>query len=37
MNSRVTSQSIIPLERISQTILLIRGQKVMIDADLADL
>lgn len=31
------SNSIIPLERIEQKILLIRGQKVMLDRDLAEL
>lgn len=31
------SGSIIPSERIERSILLIRGQKVMLDADLADL
>jgi hypothetical protein len=33
----VTSSSTIPPERIERHILLIRGQKVMLDADLADL
>lgn len=32
-----SKQSIIPMERIEQRILLIRGQKVMLDADLAEL
>lgn len=31
------SQSIIPMERIQRAILLIRGQKVLLDSDLADL
>ena len=31
------AQQIIPVERIERTILLIRGQKVMLDADLAEL
>jgi hypothetical protein len=31
------SQSIIPAERIDRAILLIRGQKVMLDATLAQL
>jgi hypothetical protein len=31
------SDSLIPAERIEQSILLIRGQKVMLDADLAAL
>jgi hypothetical protein len=30
-------QSLIPIERIERAILLIRGQKVMLDADLAAL
>ena len=30
-------QSLIPAERIEKSILLIRGQKVMLDRDLADL
>lgn len=33
----VTSNPVIPLERIERRILLIRGQKVMLDADLAGL
>jgi hypothetical protein len=33
----MTSSSAIPAERIEQHILLIRGQKVMLDADLAEL
>jgi hypothetical protein len=32
-----TSQAVLPVERIAQSILVIRGQKVMIDADLAAL
>jgi len=32
-----TSKSIVPLERIEQTILLIRGEKVILDSDLATL
>ncbi|MCK4814730.1 ORF6N domain-containing protein [bacterium] len=31
------SSSLIPIERIEQTILLIRGQKVILDADIAEL
>ncbi len=31
------SKFVVPLERITQGILLIRGHKVMLDADLADL
>jgi hypothetical protein len=30
-------QSLVPVERIERAILLIRGQKVMLDADLAAL
>ncbi|RJQ50825.1 MAG: ORF6N domain-containing protein [Nitrospiraceae bacterium] len=30
-------KSLVPVERIERTILLIRGQKVMLDADLADI
>jgi hypothetical protein len=33
----VTSKTAVPLERIERRILLIRGQKVMLDADLAEL
>lgn len=33
----VTSNPVIPLERIERRILLISGQKVMLDADLAGL
>jgi hypothetical protein len=33
----VTSKSVIPRERIESRILLLRGQKVMLDADLAEL
>ncbi len=33
----VKSQSIIPIERIASRIYLIRGEKVMLDKDLADL
>ncbi|TDI68580.1 MAG: ORF6N domain-containing protein [Bacteroidetes bacterium] len=32
-----TSKSLIPVERIEKSILLIRGHKVMLDADLAEL
>ena len=32
-----TSKSLIPSERIEKSILLIRGHKVMLDADLAEL
>jgi phage regulator Rha-like protein len=32
-----SSQSLIPVERIERAILLIRGQKVMLDSDLAEL
>lgn len=31
----MTKQALIPIERIEQAILLIRGQKVMLDRDLA--
>jgi hypothetical protein len=34
-DSSIKDKSIIPLERIERTILFLRGQKVMIDADLA--
>lgn len=34
---RVAQHSIVPLERITESILWLRGQKVMLDADLADL
>ena len=34
---RVSSESLIPVERIVQFILVIRGHKVMLDADLAEL
>jgi len=30
-------EQVIPIERITRSILLIRGQKVLLDADLADL
>ena len=33
----VPANSVIPLERITESILWLRGQKVMLDADLADL
>ena len=33
----VSKQSLIPVDRIEQVILLVRGQKVMLDADLARL
>ncbi len=36
-NSRITPGSVIPIERIENRILLIRGHKVMLDSDLADL
>jgi len=32
-----TSKSLIPVERIEKAILFIRGQRVMLDADLAEL
>ena len=32
-----TQQSLIPIERIASSIYLIRGEKVMLDSDLADL
>lgn len=32
-----TSKSLIPVERIEKSILLIRGHKVMLDRDLAEL
>jgi len=31
------TKSVVPMERIEKSILLIRGQKVMLDKDLADL
>jgi len=31
------STSLIPVEKIEQTILLIRGQKIILDADIAEL
>ena len=34
---QASNQALIPAERIEQTILFIRGQKVMLDADLAKL
>ncbi|MBI4136072.1 MAG: ORF6N domain-containing protein [Candidatus Vogelbacteria bacterium] len=37
MNRQTSSRSLVPLERIDQAILLIRGQKVMLDRDLAEL
>jgi len=38
MNDKVSKdRSLIPVERIQRSILLIRGQKVMLDADLAEL
>jgi hypothetical protein len=38
MNGKISKDgSLIPAERIEQSILLIRGQKVMLDADLAEL
>ncbi len=37
MSRKNTSDAIIPLERIERAILLIRGQKVMLDRDLATL
>src|SRR3990167_1643754 len=33
----VDKTSLVPVERIGRSILMIRGQKVMLDADLADL
>jgi hypothetical protein len=33
----VTSEAVVPLERVERRILLIRSQKVMLDADLAEL
>ena len=33
----IESQSSVPLERIAQKIYLVRGQKVMLDSDLAEL
>jgi hypothetical protein len=33
----VTSSSVIPAERVERRILSIRGQKVILDADLAEL
>ena len=35
--AKAKSQSVIPIERIASRIYLIRGQKVMLDADLAGL
>jgi hypothetical protein len=35
--SRTTATSIVPIERIANRIYFIRGQKVMLDSDLADL
>ncbi len=35
--AKAKSQSVIPIERIASRIYLIRGQKVMLDADLAEL
>ena len=37
MARQITNQSLVPLERIDRSILLIRGQKVMLDRDLAEL
>lgn len=37
MTSRSAQRQLIPTERIEKRILLIRGQKVMLDVDLADL
>ena len=37
MAKKKTSKALIPTERIEQSILLIRGQKVLLDSDLADL
>ncbi|MBC8868579.1 MAG: ORF6N domain-containing protein [Planctomycetes bacterium] len=37
MAKRETKQSVIPVERIEKTIYLIRGHKVMLDTDLANL
>lgn len=33
----IESHSIIPIERIERSILLIRGEKVMLDSDLAEI
>ena len=37
MNQMTDSRSIIPAERIEESILKVRGQKVMLDRDLAEL
>lgn len=37
MNRQVPSRSVVPLEQIDRAIFLIRGQKVMLDVDLANL
>ena len=37
MKKRRIQSSIVPLERIERSILLLRGEKVMLDSDLADL
>ena len=37
MKGKKTAQTLIPAERIERTILLIRGQKVILDTDLAEL
>jgi hypothetical protein len=37
MSRNFTNQSLVPLEKIDRVILLIRGQKVMLDRDLAEL
>lgn len=36
-NSKLVTAPVVPIERITQGILLIRGQKVMLDSDLAEL
>jgi hypothetical protein len=37
IEARMSKQSLIPVERIERAILLIRGQKVILDRDLAEL
>ena len=37
MNRQITNHSVVPLERINQAIFLIRGRKIMLDRNLAQL
>ena len=37
MRTKPQSKSVVPIERIASSIYLIRGEKVMLDYDLADL